>query len=593
MKRSEIDNINKWDVESVYTLDQIKLDRHQVKEYCQEILALKGVICLNVNNLNKVLDLENKLSILIEKLYVYFSHINDQDLGSAKASGDLLDISNFYHEISSQLSFVAVEILATDIDILNRYVGDQILNKHKKQLIELIESKKYILDDKSELILSKASDALSTSYDIYSTFVNAELTFDNVLDVDGNELPMNEASWSKYSQSFDIVLRRNAFLSLMNGYKKYKQTISTIYISYLKTQKFQTEIRGYDNPRFKALYNNQIDEKIYDNLINAIHENIDINHDYMKLRQSILKLDELNLHDVYVPLVNDVNTTFEYNNARDLVLESLEILGEEYLSEIKLAFSEKYIDVYPNDGKRGGAYSGGSYLMKPYILLNYTDTLNDVFTLTHELGHSMHSKFSNMNQDYQNSHYKIFVAEIASTVNELLLFNNMMSKDIDLSTKKYLLNYNLDQFRTTVYRQSMFAEFEYESSKLFFEGEMINEEILSNMYFDLNVKYFGSEVNINEEIKYEWLRIPHFYYNFYVYQYATSFCIATKIVSEILGGNLVMKKNYLEFLKTGDSVRPIEAIKKLNIDITTTKPLDDALKEYRLRLDELKQLIGE
>lgn len=590
MKRSEMSKEFMWDVENIFSSEDIEMYKKKCQELTEKIISKKGNIN-DVDTLLLVFQLENELSEILESLYVYFSHINDQDLSNSTSSGNLLMIGTFYHEIASKLSFVSSEILQIDEKKLKEFSNDKKLEGFKNQLDDLIEQKKYVLDTKSEEIISLANEAVSTSYEIYSTLVNAELKFDSISDTDMQTHPMNEAKWGQYSHSYDRELRKNAFISLMQGYENLKQTITMIYISCLKEQKFSSIVRGYKSPRFKSLYNNKIDEKIYDNLITSVQKNLDTNHRYIELRKKVLGYSELHLYDVYVPIVSDVNTKFDYNVAQNLVINALKVLGDDYVDVVKTSFKDNWIDVYPNDAKRSGAYSGGSYGSKPYVLLNYTDTLNDVFTLIHELGHSMHTFNTNKSQKFQNSHYKIFIAEIASTVNELLLFNYMLDDTKDIEIKKYLLNYNLDQFRTTVFRQTMFAEFESTTSELFMSNEMINEEILSNIYLELNKKYYGSAITIDELIKYEWLRIPHFYYNFYVYQYATSFCIATKIVKEILNGNMKMRDDYLVFLKLGDSVSPIDAIKTLGIDITCTEPIDDALNEYKMRLEQLEKLM--
>ncbi len=584
---------NTWDVSSLFNEQELKITKELIIKLQKEIIEYKGKVCKNINNFLQVLNKSNQLNELMDEIYIYHAHQEDIDLANSELAGAALQMNTFIHEVYNELAFITPEILQTDEKLLINYAEDSMLKNHKKEILELIEQKQYVLDKKSEEMLAQISEATSSSYDIYSTLTNAELKFEEVLDKDNQLNELTEAKWSIYSHSQDRVLRKNAFNSLFAGYEKYKQTITTIYISYLKTQKVFTQVRKYENPRQKALFNNQIDEKIYDNLISAVHEKMDYNHEYLKLRKECLDYDELHLYDVYAPIVELTKEEYSYLEAQQLIISAVKPLGEQYVNQIKDAFINESIDVYPAPAKRSGAYSGGSYTTKPYILLNYTNTLNDVFTLAHELGHSMHTKNTNLHQLYQNSHYKIFIAEIASTVNELLLFNDMYQKEEDITIKINLLTHNLEQFRTTVYRQTMFAEFESITSKMFFNNEVVNEEIFSKLYYDLNKKYYGDDVEIDELIKYEWLRIPHFYYNFYVYQYATSFCIATKIVKEILLKNECMIKNYLAFLKLGDSVQPIEAIKLLGIDITTSTPLVEALEEYHLQLEELKKLLQE
>lgn len=576
-----------WDVE--IKLEEIDVDvlKQEIVSIAKEINGYKGNV---VPNLLKVLELDDQLSIILSHIYTLYSHQADMDLADAKKNGELQLIKSFYYEIIDQLSFIVPEILSFDSDDLIKIAHKPEFSIYKKMLLDLVKSKQYTLSDREENVLAKVGEVTSVSYDIYSTLTNAEIEFDKITDKTGQVLDMDESKWAIYSQSYDRLLRQNAFKSLLNGYKKYKQTISTIYLSHLKSLKFYTNVRGYNSPRHRALYNNSIDEVIYDNLVEVINDKAYVNHEYIKLRKDIMNLDEMHLYDLYAPIVKDVTNVYSYDAAHELVINSLKVLGDDYVEDIKTAFTNQSIDVYPTKGKRSGAYSGGSFDTKPYILLNYTDTLNDVFTLTHELGHSMHSLNTNNHQPYVNSNYKIFVAEVASTVNELLLYNYLKKQDIDINYKKFLISYNLDQFRTTVFRQTMFAEFEQESNMLFYNNEEVNEEILSDLYYQLNRKYFGDHVIIDEEIKYEWLRIPHFYYNFYVYQYATSFCISQIIVDEILKGNQQMLNDYLAFLKAGDSINPIELIKTMNIDITSKQPIIKAMEIYKETIEEFKNL---
>jgi len=592
MNREEINQDYAWDVVDFYqSSDEIDVIKDEVLRNVASIESFKGLILDSVDNLYNVLDFENYVAMKLTTMYVYYSHILDQDHGNAQAQSDLMQIKTFYYQIAARTSFVIPEILSGDLNVIRRYIEDDKLKEFKKGLNELLEQKKYTLNADQEKIMAMAGGVVSGPSEIYSTLTNADLKFNDVLDGSGEFLPMNEANWAIYSHSQDRVLRENAFNTLMDTYGLYEKTITSIFINHLKGVKFNVDVRGYQSLRQMALFNNQVNESIYDNLVNSVNKNINYNHEYVAFRKEKLKVDELNLYDVYVPIVENVDQEYNYETAMNLVIDAVKPLGDEYTNNIKDALSNKSIDVYPNDGKRSGAYSGGSYETKPYILLNYTNTLNDVFTLIHELGHSMQTLYTNQNQTYQDSHYKIFVAEIASTVNELLLFEHMKAQNADKDIQAYLLNYNLDQFRSTVFRQTMFGEFEYEASKLIDLDEQINSEVLSQLYYDINVKYFGKSMNVSDNIKYEWLRIPHFYYQFYVYQYATCFCIATKIVSEITNGNSEMVDNYLEFLKLGDSVEPIELIATLGIDITQSAIIDDALAVYNKHLNELKELL--
>ncbi len=591
LKRAEIKSESTWDIIEIYkNKEEIDKVRCQISEKTDKLCKFKGQITSDIDVFVSFLELDAEISKKLATLYVYHSMLLDQDHNNDEAQGELLLIQNFHVTIMTSLSFVIPEILNEEQDKLTSLINNEKTKPFKKQLMELLDQKKYLLSEKEERIMALSSAVTSSAYDIYSTLTNTEINFETIIDSNSKEFELSEGKWGSLSQSYDRVLRKNAFYSLLNGYKNYEKTITSIYIANLKASNFNVEARGYKSSRHMALTNNLVEEQIYDNLIKAVRNKLSYNHDYISYRKDQLELSDLSIYDVYVPIVPNVEQKFPFDEAKDLVIDSLAPLGLDYVNNITTAFNERYIDIYENKGKRNGAYSSGSYETKPYILLNYTNTLNDVFTLTHELGHSMQTKYTNENQTFQDSHYKIFVAEIASTVNELFLFEHMINKDIDVKMKKYLLNYNLDQFRSTVYRQTMFSEFEYQSHLLLEKKQEINSNVLSKLYYDLNVDYFGDDIEVDDLIKYEWLRIPHFYYDYYVYQYATCFCIATKVVKEILSGNTQMKTNYLEFLKLGDSVTPIELVASLGIDIRDSKQFEEALDIYSDNLEKLKKL---
>ncbi len=590
--RAEMNKTYMWSLDRVYeSNERIQMDINYVTNEVEKLVQYENKVCENPTNLLVVVNLYHQIFRRLETIYVYHSHKLDQDHGDAKAQAANTKIKNLYVSVSSELSFIIPEIAKADSSVIMKWVeSDEHLMAYHKFFEDVYFTKDYVLSNAEERIMSLSSMVNSSTYDVYSALTNADLKFESIEDRLGRELPMDENMWAKYSTDEDRRVRRSAFNSLLSAYGNLENTFASLYINHVKSLIFKTEARKYDNPRQMALHNNQIDEQIYDVLIDVVSDNVELNHRYLKLKQELLGLDELHMYDMYVPIIEGVDRDYDYAEAKKLVYLASEKLGEEYQAIMQQAFNEKWIDVYPNEGKRGGAYSGGSYDTKPFILLNYTKKINDVFTLAHELGHSAHSYLTNNNQTYQKSHYKIFVAEVASIVNELLLFDYMISReDTRRDEKLYLLNYFLDQFRATMYRQTMFAEFEAISKAKIFNNESVNTKILNRTYYELNEKYFGKEVKIDEQIMNEWMRIPHFYMNYYVYQYATSYAVALKVAKEIIEDNETMKENYLEFLKAGDSKAPLELIAMLGIDMHKRDIYEEAFVGFEAILSQIER----
>lgn len=583
MQRDQISEEFKWDVETILDEAKINIIKDEINEILNTILTYQGKI--SRENLEEIIELDTKISRKIELVYIYYSHQLDQDHSNTLIQGKLLQISNFYQEVAAKLSFVTPEITNLDLDNLN------LDKKYDKYISDLKKIKKHVLSSECENIMTLASDLTSSSYDIYSTLTNAEMKFTNVMDSEGNENELSEAKYSTYIYSYDRTLRSNTLNNLMDGYKNINLTLASILINHLKSDAFKYKARGFNSTKEMYLSNNHITTSVYDNLVHDVNKSLKFNHDYMQLRKEVMGYDDIHLYDMYVPIVANLETTYTYDDAKSLILEAFKPLGTTYVSDVEQMLNNKTIDVYPNDGKRTGAYSGGSYDSKSYVLLNYTDTLNDVFTLAHEVGHSMHTNFAKSN-DYMYANYKIFVAEIASTVNELLLFNHMLKNTNDSDIKKYLLSYNLDQYRTTVFRQTMFAEFEDEIHKLLQNNSELQADVLNELYYSINKKYFGENVVVDEAIKYEWSRIQHFYYHFYVYQYATSFLVASLIVNDIINDNNDMVKRYINFLSLGDSVEPLEAIRTLGIDLEQENVFLDAINNYGELVKNLRSEYG-
>lgn len=585
MNKRENQDVNYlWNLSLIYENEsQIKADMSQVEFLTQLIIESDFERELLV-----VLDTEVLISTLLSKMYTYAHLKLDEDHVNSKSIELMNLVKEFYIEISTKLSFIEPKLSKLNLEEL---LLDEKFKSHFRTIEKTRRARKYILSEIEENIISQSGKISSTAYDIYTTFITSDLKFDDIDDSNNNINKLSESNYSTYLMGYDRVLRKNAFEELLTTYKQFNNTFATIYLSHLKKSSFYTNVRGYENSLNKALFKTEIDKEIYNNLIASVNKNLSYNHKYLKMRKDIMKLDKLNIYDVYCPLIENIANDYSYEDGFEIVTKSLEVLGTEYVSNVIKFKSLKYIDVYPNENKQTGAYSSGSYNTPPYILLNYTNTLNDVFTLTHEIGHSMHSLLSNENQQYQNSNYKIFVAEIASTVNELLLFKHMYDNTDDVKLKMNLLNYNLEQFRTTVYRQTMFAEFELKSNELYEKEGSLSADVLNEMYLKLNQTYFSDEVEINDLIKYEWSRIPHFYYDYYVYQYATSFCIATFISEQIYQKDEKVIANYLDFLSSGDSMDPVSLIEKLNIDVKSEELFNQALKVYDNNIDKLESLM--
>ncbi|MDR1781577.1 MAG: oligoendopeptidase F [Bacilli bacterium] len=589
MKREEQELKNTWDLNAMYNPDNLDKDIAIINKEVDSLVTFKDINFTKdviIEVLNKYYD----LLIKIENIYVYYSHQLDTDFNNSEYIAQSNYIKQVYNDISIKLSFIIPKISKVDNSILESIINDTKLSDFHKSIKDIMHNKKRYLSEEQEQIIASYSLTSSGPYQVFSAFSNADLKFNDVLDSNNNNHELTEGTYSLLIRSNDQTLRKNAFNELLKGYAKYNQTLATTYILELKDALINMRNRHFSSTLEQALEPNQIDIIIYHNLLNSIENNISINHQYMDLRKKELNLSQLHLYDVYVPMVDEVDTDYSFEQAKSIVKEALKIMPLEYQEVIDEAFNNRWIDVYENDGKRSGAYSGGSYKSYPYMLLNYHNNINDVFTLAHELGHSIHSYFSNKNNSYQNANYKIFVAEIASTVNELILINYLLNNEEDVKIKKYLLNYLLEQFRTTLIRQTMFARFELVSHQLVEDNKPISNEVLNELYLNINKEYFGTNIIIDDIIKYEYTRIPHFYYNYYVYQYATSFSIALNIVNRILNKEDKIIEKYVNFLKLGDSVLPVDAIATLDINLKDSKVFDNAMQEYAHTIELFKNV---
>lgn len=589
MKRSEQKLENTWNLELMYDPTNLNEDLDECFKLVNEVKEYQH-IKLDKINIIKALSVYFELLVKIENIYVYFSHLQDVDFTNSQNIAIFNKVKGDYNKMMIETSFLIPNIAKVDDDILQSILNDESLQVYHKTILNIINNKKHYLSDDQEKIISTYGMLGSAAYNVFSSFTNSDLKFPQVNGENNEKLELSESLYSNYIRSQNREIRKDAFTKLFSTYQQYNQTLSTNYLNQLKHSYINMLNRGFHSTLESALNPNQIPTSVYYNLLDSVEKNIHINHKYVSLRKKELQYEELHLYDMYVSMVKDFDQKISYEQAQEMVLDAFKVFSDEYQKIVKQALNNRWIDVYENEGKRSGAYSGGSYTSIPYILLNYTNELNDVFTLAHELGHSMHSYFANENNPYQNANYKIFIAEVASTVNELILINNLLAKNDDIKMKKYLYNYLMEQFRTTMVRQTMFANFELKTHQMVENNEAISNEVLNNLYYSLNQLYFGDDVIIDEEIAYEWSRIPHFFYNYYVYQYATSFSVSLNIVKRILAQEEGILDKYLQFLKLGDSVYPIEALKTLDIDLSTPLIFEQAMQEYERIIDSFENL---
>lgn len=591
--REEVPENLTWDLTSIYANDEAWEEAFiQLQKIAEESTKFKGRLADNSQTLYEALQFRDKAYDLISNLYVYAHLKMDQDTANAKYQGLHSRAGSLVTKLMSALSYYDPEILAMDESVLKQFLEEnQDLQLYSHLLEELNLSRPYILSEKEEALLANAGEVLGSSSNTFNTLNNADMKFPTIKNEDGEEIEITHGCYGKLLESNLLRVRREAFLGVYSVYEGLKNTLASTLNGQVKKSNFYASTRGYKSAREAALSNNHIPETVYDSLLKSVNENANLLHRYVKLRKELLGLEELHMYDLYTPLSDDVNLEFSYDEAKELVLEALKPLGEEYQSILKEAFDSRWIDVMENKGKRSGAYSSGSYSTNPYILLNWQDNINNVYTLAHELGHSVHSYYTRENQPFVYGDYSIFLAEVASTTNENLLTDYLLKKYDDPKVRAYLLNHYLDGFKGTVFRQTQFAEFEHAVHQADQNGVALTADYLTETYFDINKKYYGEEMVYDEEIGYEWSRIPHFYMNYYVFQYATGFSAASALSAKILTEGQPAITAYIDFLKAGSSDYPIDVLKKAGVDMATPDPVDDALKVFAQRLDELEKLV--
>ncbi len=593
-ERSIINEQDKWDLTPIYkTDDEWYSDLEKVKKEIKKVSDYNNLLDSS-SNLLEYMTYDEKTERLLYRLY-YYAHLNsDSDTTDTDYQKMFKLISDVINEYSELGSYITPLFMETDYSVIEKYYEEEPkLKEYEFNIQKLYRYQKHTLSKEQEKMLSILSNSLSNPLNTYESLTDADLTFGQIKDEEGVEVELTDSNYSKYISSKDRCVRKDAFDLMYKTYSSYKNTITSTYNGDIDTNIAMAKIRNYDSAREASLFDDNVTTDIYDNLIDTVSKNLNVLYKYYDVKKEVLKLDELHLYDIYADLVKVETDTYEFEDAKDLVLKSLSILGNEYTDTLNKAFNERWIDKYNNKGKRSGAYSSGFYDTNPYILLNYEKQLRDVSTLAHELGHSMHTYYSCKNNPYQYSSYSIFVAEVASTVNELLLNKYMLKNSTKKEEKLYTLNRLMELFKGTIFRQTMFAEFERDMYQKRENKEALTNDVLCDAYYELNKKYFGPNVVVDEEIKYEWERIPHFYYGFYVYKYATGLSAACYIVDGILSGKENALENYLAFLKTGGSMYPVDELKVAGVDISDPKVIESAIHMFDETIEEFKKIINE
>lgn len=591
-KREDIGNEYKWAIEDLYAEDSLwSKDYEKVFQLAENIKSYQGRLSEGAEILYEFMQKYEEMEQLAEKVYVYANQRLHEDTGNSYYQGLAAKTQGMLVATGEATSFFEPEFLAMSEEDYKEMMTDEKLKYYQHYFEEMRRERAHILTKEMEEMLALAGEMSEGPKDIFSMFNNADIQFPQVKDSKGELLPLTHGTYIALLENSDRSIREQAFKNLYGVYEKYKNTLAAVYQASVKKDVFYAKARKYSSAREMALDGSNIPLSVYDNLIESVHKHLPSMYKYVNIRSKALGIDKLHMYDLYVPMVDEVDMKKDFEEAKKIVSKGLAPLGEEYITILKEGFENRWIDIYENTGKRSGAYSWGAYGTHPYVLMNYNGTLNHVFTLAHEMGHALHSFYSDGNQEYIYAGYKIFVAEVASTVNESLLIHHMISEAKNGKEKAYLINHFLEQFRGTLYRQTMFAEFEKITHEMAENSEALTAEKLCEIYFDLNKQYFGENIHMDSEIAMEWARIPHFYTAFYVYQYATGFSAAIAISKAILAGDEEVKQGYFKFLKSGSSMYPIDLLKLCKVDMTTTKPVEDALKVFEELLDEFEEVI--
>ncbi|EGL86454.1 MULTISPECIES: oligoendopeptidase F [Streptococcus] len=592
LQRNEIDEKDTWDLSTIFETDQKwEEELALLTEDTKQAASLEGHLLDSAESLLDITERYLELSRRLEKLYVYAHMKNDQDTRVAKYQEYYAKAMALYSQLDQVFSFYEPEFMAiTEEQYQNFLAEEPKLQPYKHFFDKLLQNKDHVLSQREEELLAGAGEIFGAASETFAILDNADIVFPFVKDEDGNEVQLSHGVYMRLVESKNREVRRGAYEALYSTYEQYQHTYAKTLQTNVKVQNYRAKVRNYKSAREAALAANFVPESVYDNLVSAVRKHLPLLHRYLALRSKILGIPDLKMYDVYTPL-SSVEYSFTYEEALKKAEEALAVLGEDYLSRVKRAFSERWIDVYENQGKRSGAYSGGSYDTNAFMLLNWQDNLDNLFTLVHETGHSMHSSYTRETQPYVYGDYSIFLAEIASTTNENILTEKLLQEVQDDATRFAILNNFLDGFRGTVFRQTQFAEFEHAIHQADQNGEVLTSEFLNNLYADLNQEYYGLSKEDNPQIQYEWARIPHFYYNYYVYQYSTGFAAASALAEKIVHGSQEDRDRYIEYLKAGKSDYPLNIMRKAGVDMEKEDYLNDAFTVFERRLDEFEALV--
>ena len=592
LQRNEINEKDTWDLSTIFETDQKwEEELALLTEDTKQAASLEGHLLDSAESLLDITERYLDLSRRLEKLYVYAHMKNDQDTRVAKYQEYYAKAMALYSQLDQVFSFYEPEFMAITEEQYQNFLAEELkLQPYKHFFDKLLQNKDHVLSQREEELLAGAGEIFGAASETFAILDNADIVFPFVKDEDGNEVQLSHGVYMRLVESKNREVRRGAYEALYATYEQYQHTYAKTLQTNVKVQNYRAKVRNYKSAREAALAANFVPESVYDNLVSAVRKHLPLLHRYLALRSKILGIPDLKMYDVYTPL-SSVEYSFTYEEALKKAEEALAVLGEDYLSRVKRAFSERWIDVYENQGKRSGAYSGGSYDTNAFMLLNWQDNLDNLFTLVHETGHSMHSSYTRETQPYVYGDYSIFLAEIASTTNENILTEKLLQEVQDDATRFAILNNFLDGFRGTVFRQTQFAEFEHAIHQADQNGEVLTSEFLNNLYADLNQEYYGLSKEDNPQIQYEWARIPHFYYNYYVYQYSTGFAAASALAEKIVHGSQDDRDRYIDYLKAGKSDYPLNIMRKAGVDMEKEDYLNDAFAVFERRLDEFEALV--
>jgi oligoendopeptidase F len=591
-KREDIPEEYRWQLEDIYqNQDEWEKDFSRVQELINHIGTYQGGVGESASGLKQVIEILNEMQCKGDNLYVYSRMRRDEDNSNAQYQTLFDRAEGLGVQANAAVAFVVPELLTMTREQVKEYEETEPeLAVYAHYFDELFRQKEHILSEKEERLLAMSADLSSASNNIFTMLNNADIKFPHIRDENGQEVELTKGRYGRFMESRDRRVRQEAYEGLYSTYKGLSNTLAATLSSSVKRDIFYARARNYPSALHAALDQDNVPVDVYDQLIKSVHGHLDSMYRYMKIRKKMLQVDPLYMYDIYVPLVREFDMKVPYEEAKEITLKGLKPLGDEYLSVLRQGYERRWIDVYENQGKTSGAYSWGTYNTHPYVLMNYDDKLDDLFTLAHEMGHSLHSYYSNQTQPYVYSSYSIFVAEVASTVNESLLIDHLLKNSNDPQEKMYLLNHYLEQFRGTVFRQTMFAEFEKLTHERVEAGDALTPEAMGEMYRELNSKYYGPDVVMDDNICVEWARIPHFYSAFYVYKYATGFSAATAIKQSILEEGQPAIDRYLDFLKSGSYDYPINLLQKAGVDLTTPEPVEKALNYFTQLLDEFEKM---